>query len=204
MKRTMTKCWLWMLIAVFLGLMGVQEVFAAADEVGVTISPTAAATSFTAALTTTQSKTFTVTGTDPNTAADAANTATAANPAFAVTGSTTFTYTNVSCNSIVLTSTGTNPCTFTITYTPTVVGTNTGLLTGTFSASGTSNAISASANWDAAIVAGAGPISPLFTLNGTALAAPTPTMTEWGMLMFMVFAGVGSIYYFKRYSTHRS
>ncbi len=41
-------------------------------------------------------------------------------------------------------------------------------------------------------------------LNGTAVApTPTapktvPTITEWGMMIFMMFAGLGSVYYLRR------
>jgi len=45
------------------------------------------------------------------------------------------------------------------------------------------------------------------TVNITAVSQPAyttsvsvPTMTEWGMIMFMVLAGIGSIYYLSRKS----
>lgn len=30
-------------------------------------------------------------------------------------------------------------------------------------------------------------------------ATPIPTMNEWGMIIFMILAGIGSIYYLRRY-----
>ena len=35
-------------------------------------------------------------------------------------------------------------------------------------------------------------------LNNTNITSPVPTLTEWGMIVFMLLAGLGSVYYLKR------
>ncbi len=45
------------------------------------------------------------------------------------------------------------------------------------------------------------PFNDGFDTNGDGICnagVPAPTMTEWGMIIFMVFAGLGSIYYIRR------
>jgi len=39
--------------------------------------------------------------------------------------------------------------------------------------------------------------------NATSIPASVPTMTEWGMILFMLLAGLGSVYYLKRQRTER-
>ncbi|MEO5361183.1 MAG: hypothetical protein H7843_12170 [Nitrospirota bacterium] len=194
MKRTMTKCWLWMLIAVFLGLMGAGEVWAAANST-VTISPDASSAITTSApYTTSTNTTFTVTVS----AGGAACTGSA--PAW--TTGTKFSSVSNSCVAQIAAG---GTCTIVTKYTPTTTsGTDTDTLTVTWTDD--TNAACDPVNWKTGVATDGNGGSENWTIDftGTALPAPTPTMNEWGMIIFMVFAGIGSIIYFKRYSFYRS
>lgn len=103
-------------------------------------------------------------------------------------------------------------CNIGITFAPTASGTRTGTLTITFgnNLGNVYNNLNSDApgpaDGFATISTGGGgtTASVTISLTGTALPVATPAMTEWGMMIFVVFAGIVSIYYLKKtHTTHQ-